>query len=200
MGQWPAEAIHDTVAAITRQPAYAIPLRRSLLGRVFRYLIERLSDLIALFRGSQDLRIVTVVAVLLVIAAIAGRILITRQIDVSARRSRLRANTARGEGRDLWALSRELSAAGDYVAASHALYAAVIDALARSGAVKFHLSKTSGDYALELRRGGFGGSSNFRAFARRYDRIVYGLLPVGAEEFAELSNMARDVTDTRAAA
>jgi hypothetical protein len=200
LGQWPAEAIHDTVAAIVRQPAYAMPVRRSLLGRVFIYLLERLDELIALFRGSRDLRVVAVAAVLLIGVAIAGRIIVTRQLDVIARRSGLRSRSGLGDRRDYWAESRELSASGDYVGASHALYAAVIEGLSRSGAVKFHPSKTSGDYALELRRGGFGASSDFRAFARRFDRVVYGLLPVSAEDFAELSSMARRVTDARAAA
>ncbi len=200
LGQWPVEAIHDTVAAIVRQPAYAMPVRRSLLGRVFIYLLERLGDLIALFRGSRDLRVIAVAAVLVIGVAIAGRIFVTRQLDVIARRSGLRASSERGGRRDYWAESRELSASGDYVGASHALYAAVIDALARNGAVKFHPSKTSGDYALELRRGGFGSSGEFRAFARRFDRVVYGLLPVSAEEFAELSSMARQLTDVRVAA
>jgi hypothetical protein len=200
LGQWPAEAIHDSVAAIARQPAYAMPVRRSLLGRVFMYALERLGYLIGLFQGSRDLRIATVVAVLLIGVAIAGRIFVTRQLDVNARRSGLRSSSGRGVRRDYWAESRELSASGDYVAASHALYAAVIEALSRSGAVKFHPSKTSGDYALELRRGGFGSSGEFRAFARRFDRVVYGLLPVSAEEFAELSSMARQLTDARVAA
>jgi len=188
------------VAAIVRQPAYAMQVRRSLLGRAFMYVLERLGYLVGLFQGSRDIRIATVAAVLLIGVAIAGRIFVTRQLDVIARRTGLRASSERGGRRDYWAESRELSASGDYVGASHALYAAVVDALARSGAVKFHPSKTSGDYALELRRGGFRSSGEFRAFARRFDRVVYGLLPVSAEEFAELSSMARQLADIRAAA
>jgi len=33
IGGWTARQIHDTVAAIARQPEYAVPVRRSLLGR-----------------------------------------------------------------------------------------------------------------------------------------------------------------------
>ena len=44
------------------------------------------------------------------------------------------------------------TADGNFNAASHALYAALLERIARSGAVALHASKTGGDYWRELRR------------------------------------------------
>ena len=200
IGEWTTRAIHDTVDAIARQPEYAVPLRRSLLGRAFGWLIERFAELIELFRGSRDLRIAAIVAAALILFAIIGRIVVARQIDTVRRRAVFGADFGKGERRDYWNLARELAATGDHVAASHALYAAVIDTLARSGAITFHSSKTSGDYARELFRRGVTNASEFRAFARNFDRVVYGAATVGADDYGRLSAMAEKVVVTRSAA
>jgi len=104
------------------------------------------------------------------------------------------------ERRDFWAVSRELAAAEDFVGACHALYAAVIDTFARGGTVKFHSSKTSGDYARELRRHGSPALQNFRAFARQFDRIVYGASSADKDDYERLSRAAEQATSIRNAA
>ena len=200
IGEWTTRAIHDTVDAIARQPVYAVPLRRSLLGRLIGWLFERLGDLIELFRGSRDLRVASVVAAALILFAIIGRIVIARQIDTVRRRGGYHANLGKGERRDYWTLARELAANGDHVAASHAVYAAVIDSLARSGVVTFHSSKTSGDYARELFRRGAANASEFRAFGRYFDRVVYGAATVAPEEYARLADIGQKLVATRTAA
>lgn len=191
IGEWTTRAIHDTVDAIARQPEYAVPLRRSLLGRAFTWLLDRLGELIDLFRGSRDLRVGAIVGAALILVAIVGRVVIARRIDYVRRRAGFGADFAKGERRDFWSLALELAASGNHVAASHALYAAVIDALARSGAITLHSSKTSGDYARELFRRGAGQASEFRAFARYFDRVVYGAATVGPAEYARLVEMAQ---------
>lgn len=200
IGEWTTRAIHDTVDAIARQPVYAVPLRRSLLGRAIGWLFERLGQLIELFRGSRDLRIAAIVAAALILVAIIGRIVVARQIDIVRRRAGFGADFGTGERRDFWNLSRELAARGDHVAASHALYAAVIDGLARNGAIVFHSSKTSGDYARELSRRGAANASEFRSFARYFDRVVYGGSTVAADDYSRLADMAQRLTLTRTAA
>jgi hypothetical protein len=140
IGEWTTRAIHDTVDAIARQPEYAVPLRRSLLGRALGWLFERLGDLIELFRGSRDLRIAAIVGAALILVAIIGRIVVARQIDIVRRRAGFGADLGRGQRRDYWNLARELAASGDHLAASHALYAGVIDGLTRNGAITFHSS------------------------------------------------------------
>ena len=199
VGRWSTAEIHDTVAAIARQPQYATPLRQSLFGRALAYVIDWLSDLIRLFHGSREFRLVVIAATALVVLAVVGRIVISRQLDVLGRREG-RGGTARGERRDFWAMSRELAAAGDYTGACHALYAAVIDALARSGSVKFHSSKTSGDYLSELRRNGSPAVQSFRAFARLFDRVVYGAASAAGDDYERLVRAAESATSIRTAA
>jgi hypothetical protein len=200
IGEWTTRAIHDTVDAIARQPAYAVPLRRSILGRIFGWLFERLSDLIDLFRGSRDLRVAAIASAALILFAIIGRIVVARQIDIVRRRAGFGAAFGAAERRDFWNLARELAANGDHVAASHALYAAVVDGLARGGAITFHSSKTSGDYARELARRGAGNASEFRSFARSFDRVVYGAATVAADDYARLLDVAQRVVRARTAA
>lgn len=199
VGRWTTAAIHDTVAAIARQPAYATPLRRSLIGRALGYLMDRFADLLGLLHGSRDFRLVVIAATALIVLAVAGRVLISRQLDVMGRRDGSRANS-RGERRDFWALSHELADGADYVGACHALYAAVVETLARTGAVKFHASKTSGDYARELRRRSSPALQDFRQFARDLDRVVYGKASATREDYDRLSHAAERVTSVRAAA
>jgi hypothetical protein len=199
VGRWSTAEIHDTVAAIARQPAYATPLRRSLLGRALSFLVNRFVDLLGLLNGSREFRWIAIVATLLIVLAVAGRIVISRQLDVLGRRQG-RGSRMSSAGKDYWAMSTELAAAGDYVGACHALYAAVIDSLARSGAVKFHASKTSGDYARELRRHGSPAVQSFRAFARQFDRIVYGMSLADRDEYERLARAAEQVTSARKAA
>jgi hypothetical protein len=199
VGRFTTTAIHDTVAAIARQRVYAVPLRRSLIGRAFGYLADRFADLLGLLRGSRDFRIVVIAASALIVLAVAGRIIVARQLDVIGRRGRTGVGS-RNERRDFWALSRELATSADYVGACHALYAAVIDALARRGSVKFHESKTSGDYARELRRVGSPAVQPFRAFARQFDRAVYGHSTPGGDDYERLAHAAEVVTSVRAAA
>jgi hypothetical protein len=199
VGRWSTAEIHDTVAAIARQPAYAVPLRRSLLGRALAYLINRFGDLLDLLHGSRDFRLVAIASVVVIVLAIAGRVLISRQLDVAGRSAgRIRGGV--GEQRDYWLLANELSATGDHVGACHALYAAVVETLVRRGDIKFHSSKTSGDYARELRRRGSPSFQSFLAFARQFDRVVYGRATVDREDFAGLLHAANLVSSIRSAA
>jgi hypothetical protein len=199
VGRWSTAEIHDTVAAIARQPAYATPLRRSLLGRALAWLVNRFTDLLALLNGSREFRWVAIIATILVVLAVVGRIVVSRQLDVLGKREGRGARMG-SERRDYWAMSRELAAGGDFVGACHALYAAVIDTLVRGGAVKFHSSKTSGDYTRELRRHGSPALQSFRAFARQFDRIVYGASTADRDDYERLMRAAEEATSIRNAA
>jgi hypothetical protein len=199
VGRWSTAEIHDTVAAIARQPAYATPLRRSLLGRAVTFLVNRFTDLLGLLNGSREFRWMAIIATVLIVLAVVGRIVISRQLDVLGGRDGRRARMS-SERRDFWALSRELATAEDFTGACHALYAAVIDSLASGGAVKFHSSKTSGDYARDLRRHGSPVLQNFRAFARQFDRIVYGASTADRDDYERLARAAELATSIRNAA
>jgi len=198
-GHWTARAIHDTVAAIARQPAYSTSLRETLLGRFFRFLLDRFRDLRDLLSGVPGARLIVIVGVALIVVVIVARIVVARRIEDG----RLRAHP-RGRGRagqaDFWMSARELSQAGDHEAACRALYAAVLGELTRTGAIRLHPSKTSGDYARELARRGAPSAPAFRTFARQLEHLVFGGRSVSASDFDRLVSAAELATPRPAAA
>jgi Domain of unknown function (DUF4129) len=198
-GPWTARQIHDTVAAIARQAAYATPIRQSILGRILTTVLRWIGDLLDRIHGWPGMRYVVIAAVALLVIVIAGRIIIAQQME--ARRlagAGLRALA--GERRDYWALAAELDAAGNHVAACHAVYVGVLDALARAGAVRFHASKTGGDYARELRQRGSSVAGDFATFAREFDGSVYGWREPTHDDYERLSRGAELIDPRRAAA
>ncbi len=195
---WMTREIHDTIAAIARQPAYEQSLRQSLLSRFFRFLGDKISDLLLLLRGSPNSRLLVIAGLAIIVLVIVARTVIAARADDAARRF----PSARGRqtaGQDLWTLARELANGGQYDAACHALYGAVVDALTRERLVKFHPSKTSGDYVRELARKGTP-SGDFQAFARRFERVVFGTTPPTGDDFQALLALASRAVTTRAAA
>jgi Domain of unknown function (DUF4129) len=181
--------IHDTVAAIARQPAYSTSIRRSLLGRFFRFLGERLRDLQNALGGSPGAKLTVIVAVAVIVFVIVARIVMARRIEDDRAGARARASGGRART-NYWSKARDLARGGDHDAACHALYAAVLDELTRRGAVRFHPSKTSGDYARELGRRGGSVAPAFLTFARQFERIVYGPGVIAAEDFERLERAA----------
>ncbi len=199
-GHWSTSAIHDTVAVIARQPAYSTSIRQSLLGRLFRFLFDRLRDLRGVLHNSLGARLTVILAVALIVIVIVARIVVARRLDEQRARVRGARGLGGGARTDYWSMARELERAGDHAAACHTLYAAVLDALARGGAVRFHPSKTSGDYARELTRRGAPVAAPFATFARHFEHVVFGTDVVTSDDFERLSAAAEHVTPTRAAA
>jgi hypothetical protein len=197
--RWSTDAIHDAVAAIARQPAYSTSIKQSLFGRFVRFVLDRLHDLQVLLGGSQSARLVVMAAVALIIIVIVARIVVSRRSEDGRVRDRGRAGVGHGRT-DHWRRARELADAGDHATACHALYEAVLDDLARTGALRFHPSKTSGDYARELARRGSRSAPSFLAFARQFERIVFGTTAVNTDDFERLVNAAEHVKPTAEAA
>jgi Domain of unknown function (DUF4129) len=199
VSRWSAETIHDTVAAIAKQPAYSTSIRQSLFGRFLRFVVDLLSDLRRMLGGSSSARVIVIAAVALIVFVIIARIVVARRLE--EQRSRVRASRVGARDRtDHWTAARDLASAGDHAAASHALYAAVLDSLVRSGAVRFHPSKTSGDYSRELARRAAPTAPTFLAFARQFERTVFGTDAVGADDFDRLSAAASRVAQPPVAA
>jgi hypothetical protein len=198
-GHWTARAIHDTVAAIARQPAYSTSLRETLLGRFFRFLWDRFRDLRDFLGGVPGGRPIVIFAVALVVFVIVARIVVARRIEDGRFRASARRG-GRGGQTDFWVSARELSQAGDHAAACHALYVAVLSELTRAGAIRLHPSKTSGDYARELARRGAPSAAAFRAFARQFEHLVFGAGSVSASDFDRLASAAEQATPRAAAA
>jgi hypothetical protein len=199
IGGWTARQIHDTVAAIALQPRYAVPVRRSLLGRLLRWLLERVADLIAVLGGSRSARITVIAAVALIVAAIIGRVLLPRNVELR-RRMGASLRVLGSERRDYWALADELAAAGNVVGACHAVYLAVLESLGRSGALVLHASKTPGDYLRELRHRRPSTTIEFRSFVRLFEAAAFGATAPAAAAYGALRQSAERVVAQRAAA
>jgi uncharacterized membrane protein YhaH (DUF805 family) len=198
--RWPARAIHDTVAAIVREGGYGRTLTQSLLGRLFQFIVDRVSELLAFLRGTPNLRFITIAATAILVIAIVARLMTVRRLRDDARRA-ARVARVRGQARDdPWALAQSLAATGNYSDAVHALYAAVIEELAAARSIRLHPSKTSGDYAHELRLAGSPIAPQFRAFSRRLDRAIYGVREWTADDFDALVREARPLIGVREAA
>jgi hypothetical protein len=197
---WTARQIHDTVARIAAEPVYGSSPRQSLLGRFLRYLWSRLEAFIAFFEGSVNARVALIAAVLLIAVMIVGRVIVARRMAEDRRRRGLGIRANRGEHVDYWIIARDQAANGRYADACHAVYAAVLDTYAREGIVRFHPSKTSGDYTRELRRAGVPSLADFRSFTRQFDRVIFGELSVSADDYARLRALAERAAQVRAAA
>ena len=189
--QWTARQVHDTVAAIAAERAYG-GNRESLIGRFLRFVMREINDFLDWMRGSLDARIVVYVAIAVVIAAIIGRVIIERR-TADRRRRGLTNRGRQRERRDPWHAAAELAAEQRFIDASHALYAAVLERLTTAHLIRFHASKTNGDYARELRRNGSALAPEFRAFGSDFDRTVFGHTEPTAADYERLLNAAEGI-------
>jgi preprotein translocase subunit Sec61beta len=196
---WTSSQIHDTVAAIARLPVFARSARESLVGRFIRYVIAQVREFFDRYHGSTSARYIVIAAIALILLVVIARIVTARGLDAEIRR---RARTYRRGSihEDFWMAAQRAAATGDHVAACHLLYAAVLDRTAIQEGLALHPSKTSGDYWRELRRRGSPAQAEFRLFARRFDRAMYGSTTPSAEDFNELSGLADRVLSARRAA
>ena len=199
IGGWTTRQIHDTVAAIARQSAYAIPVRQSLFARALRWVINRIADILGAFGSSRDARVVVIATVAVVVLTVVARFVVVRRADFR-RRTGTSLRAIGSVRRDYWAVANELAAANNFAGACHAVYLAVLDTLARSGALTLHASKTPGDYTRELRQRRSGAAAEFRAFARQFEAAVYGPTVPVAATYEALRQSADRVTAQRAAA
>jgi hypothetical protein len=104
---------------------------------------------------------------------VAARLLIAAQARDDTR-GPLRRRTRASSTEDPFVVAERLAAEGKFEEAAHALYHGVLLALARQERLRLDPSKTSGDYARELRARGSASFQPFRAFGRRFDIAVFG--------------------------
>jgi hypothetical protein len=188
---WPRAAIHDTVAAIVRQPAYRRDIGRTLLDRILGWIgdaYERLSQAVS---GMPHGRLIATVAAAVVVLLVVARIAYAARLRVPTAEA-TRGSRARGtSSSDPWDEAQRLAAGGQFTPAAHALYRAALVMLASRGLVRLHESKTSGDYARELRRRSSSSYGPFRRFGARFDRIIYGAGECTPSDYQALLDDAR---------
>ena len=165
--------MHDTVRAVVRDPAFRRSLRRSFADRLLIWLLDGLDRLRRLFDHLPSTRTFGLALVALIVLFVAARFIIAaRARDERGERTARRHGAA--SAIDPWTSAETLIGAGRYEEAAHALYRGVILALGRDERLRLDPSKTSGDYARELRRRGAASLTPFRHFTRRFDVAVYG--------------------------
>ena len=191
----PATAVRDTLSAVFRQPAYDRSIARSLWSRIAETLARWIGEVVGYFQRSPALtRTVLVVASLLILALVARLAWVAwRQRTREASLEFGRDGAGRRAGGDPWPLAHRLAAAGDYTAAAHALYAALLEAIARRERVRLHPSRTVGDYVRDLRRRGSPLHPTFREFGRTYEVVVYGIGTCDRERWERLDALAREI-------
>jgi hypothetical protein len=170
---WPAAAVHDTVEAVVRGAAFRRSLQSSIAERIFTWLLEWLTRLARAVHAASWTR----TAALAFAAALV--LLVLSRLALSARargpdRSSLPLGRRAAPSDDPWLAAERLRAEGRYEESAHALYRGVLTSLAHAERLRLDRSKTSGDYARELRARGSAAYGAFRAFSRRFDLAVYG--------------------------
>jgi hypothetical protein len=135
----------------------------------------------------------------LILLTLLTAAVIARWLYLVRARAALRAagggwdHSARGSRADAWSAAQQLAAGGDYTAAAHALYAALLDAGARQNQLKLHPSKTAGDYVREVKRRASPIFPSVRDFARAYEIVIYGLGECDRDRYERLLSIARPV-------
>lgn len=197
--EWPPSAVHDTVAAIARGIEYRRSLRQSLLDRAFLWLARGIERLIDFIRHLPSSRTIGLTILGLIVAAIVARLVISA-LARDESNTRLRRSRGVGASEDPFVAAERLAAEGRFEDAAHALYHGVLLALARSDRLRLDPSKTSGDYARELRTRGSSAHAEFRRFGRRYEHVLFGTGTCDAETYSALREQARGVIHPEARA
>jgi Domain of unknown function (DUF4129) len=196
--QIPEQTIRRTVESVFGSSSYN---NSSLWTRFWEWVGRMLSTffswlLPAFFalRRSPPLFWAVLIAITLLTAAVIARWLYLWRARTALRIAGAGWDQHRELSRgDAWSAAQQLAARGDYTAAAHALYAALLDAGARQNQLKLHPSKTAGDYVREVRRRASPIFPSLRDFARAYEIVIYGLGECDRERYERLLSIAHPI-------
>jgi hypothetical protein len=194
---WPVSVIQDSVAAIMSQRAYQRSVRATLLERILDWIAALIRRFFSAVSEIPNMKWIILGLAIVVVLAIVARLWLG--IEAEERRRRARPGAVQGTG-DAWAEAERLAASGDFTAAAHLLYRGITERLAAAEQIRLHPSKTSGDYARELRLHGAPVHAEFRQFGRRYDRVLFGTGSCDAVTYAALREHAQRVIRAEARA
>jgi hypothetical protein len=182
-------AVRDTIASVFSQRAYDRSIGESLWDRFWNWVFELLNRVFEAVGTSRLTRpIVITILVILAILVLARIAIAIRAAALAEGQGRIRGHFARRT--DPWAEAQRLAAAARYTDAAHALYAALLEGVARREDLRIHPSKTVGDYLRELRRRSSTLIPSFRDFARLYEVVVYGFGFCDRERYERLHALA----------
>lgn len=191
-GQIPESAIADSAAAIFAAPEYA-RARPSLLRRAYDWIRELLAPVGEATGTSDTLFWSLVVAGAIVVVLVVGRAAYLsrlRRVAQATDRTDGRSPGVRARTRDPWRAAEELAAAGAFTDAAHALYLALLEAVARRERLRLHPALTAGDYVRALRARSSSLFARFRDFALSYETVVYGVGFCDRERYERLRALA----------
>lgn len=202
--QVPPHAVGRQVDRVFAQPAYDRSATHSLLLDIVRWLLEKFARLVLAINQSPTAAFIIKYTMLalaaIVVAAIAYRLF----RHYRATRGDAAVRFGSGNAADLWKEAERAASHGDYTEAAHLLYAALVRTMVVRGAVRFHPSKTTGDYLRELRRRGGATAgpllSPFTEFVRAYEVVVYRDGTCDAERYGTLRALADPVVRPQRAA
>lgn len=196
---WTPGAVHDTVAAVLRTAPFRRSAQTTLLERLLGWLAQGFEWLARILGDMPAGRTVATWVIATIATMVLARlVLAARARDFNAAPGRASRGSTRDE--DPWRAAERLAAEGDHEGAAHALYRGVLASVSHQERLRLHPSKTSGDYARELRAVGSGAYQPFRAFARRFDDAVYGHGRLDASLVADLVRLALPLRATARAA
>ena len=197
----PADSVGRVIDAVLSDRGYRQSIRNSLLAKVWLWLMEaiaRIAHAIGRIPGASRVVEIFLYAVPAVLVAyFCYRLWEHYRTPHGEARLRLsRENVA-----DLWRESLRAAGAGDTTRAAHLLYEAFVRSLVVRGLVRFHPSKTTGDYVRELRRRGQSPLlDQFTNFVRLYEVVVYRDGACDAARYAALREIAEPIIVQRRAA
>lgn len=191
--------MRDTVRQIIEDEAYRRATSRSLSSRFLEWLGEGIRRLIELLPPIPYGRELLIGFAVLLVLVLVVRVLMRWRAERSVLAGAAQRG-ARGGRFDPWLEAQRLAQQGEHLAAAQALCAAILSACARRGEVTLHHSKTTGDYAREMRRRGAPSLPTFQRFRARYDRVIYDAHACDATEYAALVESARPLLQLERAA
>ena len=192
LAPWTDASIRDTIAAITKQAEYQRELGQSAVNKILRWLWDRFLDFLETLRGLPHGREIAIVLLVLVVFLVIARIVIGVRAQENANRVVARGKTVAGRSVSL-AEAERLADAGNFTAAAHVLFSALLVTGAARGEFRVHPSKTTGDYVRDLRRNRALWLTPFQSFRARYDRVIYGDMVCTAEDYGALLSDARNM-------
>ncbi|MEO7101883.1 MAG: DUF4129 domain-containing protein [Gemmatimonadaceae bacterium] len=183
-------AIADTVAAVLRSRDFVVHDSVSIGQLITEWIWNLVLRFLGFATSHPAIGLVlklTLGAIALVILGRIGYGLLARYSPSALGRQHLES----ARGTDWWQTAQRHASDGDYTAAAHALYLALLGSAARRGLVSLHESKTTGDYLREVRRRPDAiDLPGFVDFTRSYETVIYGIGICDQERYSRLSNIA----------
>ena len=192
------QAIRDTLAAIVEDRGYDRSFRQTAIDRFFQWLGELFAPFTRALEQSPTLQRVALALLALIAAAVVARAAMLAwagHVERAEERGERGRRGYAGRTDDAWREAQRLADAGDYTAAAHAAYAAVLGALARRARIRVHPSKTVGDYTRDLRRVQSPLAPRYREFARLYEVVIYGVGTCDADRWERLRALAAELVE-----